>query len=487
MFKDLTRIFGSLKAGIATGATVALAVMLPVAVTAQDTAKLGGSLGVANLTAGDTEYQQSVNASQGQAVMVRLYYVNQEAADSNKAAQAVRAKITMPAGAGKVQTVKSSVKGTNTDANEHQVTVNADRDDAVLQYIPGTAVWKHNTGSADAVKVVETKLSDELVTGAQGVALEDVKPGEAFAGTISIQARLVSPGVKLTVQSQKQGATNQWSANNTANPGDTMRVMIGYQNTGGTAQNSVLVRDSLPANVTLVPGTTTLTNAANPDGLKVGSDAVSAAGINIGNYAAGANAFVTFEVKLPAADKLACGDNALRNTAIVKPEGLSEHYATSVTTVKRDCSGGGAPATPKAAFSCDSLTVTKKDGRAIEATVAYTARDGAKLKTVTYDFGDGKEPLTTDKTTVPYTYDKDGTYTVSTSLLMTVNGKDQTVTNDAACSKAVAVTTTPTPSAPSANPGALPDTGPGEVVGLFAAAAIAGTLFHRRYLTRYLS
>ncbi len=493
----LTRVFGSLKAGMASGAAVALAVMLPVAATAataQTGAKLGGSLGVANVTAGDAEYKQAVSAANGQVVKLQLYYVNQEAADSNKTAQNVRIKIALPANAGKTQAVKSTVKGDNTDPITHQATVNTDSDDAILQYIPGTAVWKHNAGTAETPKIEEKKVSDEIVAGVQGAVLEDQKPGENYAATVSVLARVVTNTVKVTSQSQIKGETNNWSSGNTAKPGDTMRYLISYQNTGTSEQRSVLVRDILPAKAELVPDTTMVTNATNPNGTKIAGDTVSTSGILTGTYAAGANTFVVFEAKIPAADKLACGNNEFRNVAVVKPEGMSEYYAASVTNVKRDCADQPVPADkPAAAYSCDSLTVTKLEGRKIEAKAAYTAAGGAKLKTVTYNFGDGSTPLTTDKTTVQYTYTKDGNFTVSASLLMSVDGKDRPAAVNAACSKPVsfaaaapAVPTAPAPTAPArtAAPGALPDSGAGGVIGLFVTVTAAGTIIHRLYMAR---
>jgi hypothetical protein len=291
-----------------------------------------------------------------------------------------------------------------------------------------------------------------------------------------------------------------------------MRYMIGYQNSGGSAQKAVLTRIALAQNAALVPGTTTITNASNPGGVATGSDALAAAGIVIGNYNPGANAFVGFDVTLPPADRLKCGDNEMRSTAVIRPEGLQEYFASALTVVRRDCGGAPAPApgpttppanptaptpppaapapAPAPVFSCDSLSVAKLQGREVEIKVAATARNGAKLKSVTYDFGDDNQNLTTDKTTVRHTYAKDGTFTVSASLVMTVNGKDQTVANNA-CSQVVsfAAATSPpaTPSVPTASPAALPDTGTAEVLGFALVVSIVGAFGHRLYLTRKLS
>jgi uncharacterized repeat protein (TIGR01451 family) len=473
------------------------------ATSAADDVKLGSTIGIANVTAGDKDYAQAVNAKYNEVVKLQVYYNNAEDAASNKTAQKVRVKVDVPTGAGKAQSVKATVKGDNTNAIDEQVAVNLEDDSASLQYIPGSAVWKHNTGTNDATKFTEEKVSDEVVSGANGLVLEDQKPGDNYASTVTVLARVMVPGVKVTKQVEQASDSNKWADNNTAKPGDTLKYLIGYQNTGNTTQNKVIARDTLPEHMTIVPGTTTLTNTTNPSGVTVPSDDIASGGINIGSYAAGANAYISFQAKVDGADKLACGTNDLRATGGVQPENMNEYFGSAVTTVTRDCAAKPTPSptpiptptpTPPQAvptYSCDLLTVTKGDNRKVTAEVDYTAKDGATFKSVTYNFGDGSQALTTDKTTVDYTYEKDGDYNLTASLLLSVNGKDQTSTS-AACAKSVsfaAPSTPTTPSTPAPTPNAkdgLPGTGPGDVVGIFAAATVIGTLAHRFLIRRFV-
>lgn len=466
-----------------------VAILLPVTSMAAEEVRLESTIGVANVTAGDTDYSQAVNAKTNEVVKVQVYYRNTEDAASDKIAQNVRMKIDVPTAAGKAQTVKASVKGDNTNTVDEQVSVNLDSDNASLQYIPGTATWKHNTGTNEATNYVEEKVSDEVVSGAQGLVLENTKPGN-FSATVTILARVMAPGVKVTKQVELKGESNKWADSNTAKPGDTVRYLIGYQNVGNTNQTNVLVRDTLPAHVTIVPGTTVLTNTTSPNGQPVGNDNVTGDGINIGSYGAGANAYVSFEAKIDDADKLACGSNDLRNTTSVQPEGMSAYTADAVTTVTRDCSNNPSPTPtpPVAAYSCDQLTITKGDNRKATVKVNYTAKNGASLKTVTYNFGDGGQPLTTDKTSVDHTYVKDGIYSVTATLLVNANGKDQTTTS-AACAQTVTFggTTPAPPTAPTGGKSDLPNTGPGDVVALFIGASIVGMGFHYLFLNRRLA
>ena len=159
-----------------------VAVLLPVSIMAADEVMLDGNLGTANVTAGDKSYAQAINAKYNELVKVQVQYRN---TSDDKTGQKVRVKITLPDGAGKIQAVKATVGGDNTSALDKQVVVNLERDDASLQFIPGSAVWKHNAGSNDKPDYKEEKISDEVVSGSQGLDLGDVKAGN-YSATVTI-------------------------------------------------------------------------------------------------------------------------------------------------------------------------------------------------------------------------------------------------------------------------------------------------------------
>lgn len=486
---SVSRLFGSMWSGLVTGLVIGVAVVVPVATDAQTSATLAGSLRTANVTANDVDYKDAANATIDQVVKLQVYYSN----TSQDTANNVRVKFTMPEQAGAKQVVTATAKGSNSDELKDQATVTVDKEQAILQYIPGTAIWKHNTGSAEQPKIEETKISDEVVVGAQGLAVESQKPGEAFGSTISVQAKVMVPGVKVIKESEVKGETNKWSANNSAKPGDTLRYIISYQNTSNGQQKQVVVRDALPAKMQLVPGSTMLYNSSNPGGVKIDNDNVAAGGIVIGNYGPGANAYIIFEATFGPTDQLACGNNEFRNMSYIRPEGMGEYFSSSVTTVKRECavtppqqSPAPQPSPqPSPVYSCDLLTLSKGDGRKVSAKVDYTAKNGASLKLVSYNFGDGSQPLSTDKTTVEHTYSKDGTYTVTATLTLSADNKDQTATS-AACSKQVNFEPAqPTPAA-QAGKGDLPNSGPGSIAALFVAASAVGFIFHMLVVSRRL-
>lgn len=474
MNKFLSRILGSLPKRVAAGAILALAIALPVAVSAASTVQIEAETGVANVTAGDTTYSSSVNASYDQVVKVEVTYDNDEAAGSGKDANNLRVKINIPSTAGATQDITTTTSADNSNTVNGSVTVNTGSSDAYLEYEPDTAVWEHTLANGTIVTQNLGSNGDSIV-GSNGVVLENEVP--CHAGSVTILARVMVPGVKIVKQSEVLGQSNAWSNDNTAQPGDTLKYMITYQNTGNTDENSVVIRDSLPPAMTLVPNSTYLYNSNNPNGVFYNSDNITDGGIVIGDYLPGGIAYVVFEVKVPAASAMACGMTEYRNVGVARPEGMDEYYNTAITDVTNQCS----PSQPT--YACTAFTVTQGDNRSVTVSnFKTTETNGATFNNVVIDWGDQSTPLTTNTPVgQKYQYAKDGTYNINATAHFTVNGKDVTAN---CATQTVSYTSPTTPSTP---PQQLVNTGAGNEVGLFVAATIVGFAGYRLYLSRRLA
>lgn len=472
----LKRLFNTLTKRLFALAVIGTAVALPVATYASSQVKIEGSLGVANVTAGDTKYQHSVNASYDQVVKFQVFYHNREAEDSGKVANNLRVKVNIPSAPGQNQTVSTTISADNSNTVNASAAVQLDRSDAYLEYIPGSAMWQHNVGSNASPNFVETKVSDEVVYGSQGLVLENEKPCYHFSAHLTVLARVRVPGVKIVKQSRVKGSNQAWSNNNTAKPGETMEYLLTYQNIGNSQQNDVVIRDSLPPKMEYVAGSTMLANQTNPGGVKYNSDNLISGGIVIGNYGPGANAFVKFDAKVPSEDKLECGVTEFRNVGVARPKGMNEYYNTAITRVEKKC----APSQPS--YSCDLLDIRQGANRTVEITNFKTsASNGATFKNAVVSWGDNTDALTTNNVVgQSHTYAKDGTYTVSAVAHFSVDGADKSA-GGAACSKEVTFTTPGTPTTPVSptTPTQLPNTGVGDVLGIFAATTIAGAIAHK--------
>lgn len=126
---------------------------------------------------------------------------------------------------------------------------------------------------------------------------------------------------------------------------------------------------------------------------------------------------------------------------------------------------------PKPVYSCDLLTLTKKTDTEYNFSGKASAQN-ATITGYTFDFGDGQNKTVSTSATsanTSHTYAKPGTYKVVLKVLVSVNGKTQTVTND----KCTGTVTVPTPVVPVVSCDSLAFNKTGENTYAFTAKATA--------------
>lgn len=132
---------------------------------------------------------------------------------------------------------------------------------------------------------------------------------------------------------------------------------------------------------------------------------------------------------------------------------------------------------PAPTYSCNALTLSQGDNRTVTVTKLDTsAANGATFKNAVINWGDSTSttPLA-DATNQTHQYSADGARTITATATFTVNGKDVSTTGN--CTQNVSFTT-PTPT-PTPTPTALPNTGAGNVIGMFVGiSTIAGLAYH---------
>ena len=94
------------------------------------------------------------------------------------------------------------------------------------------------------------------------------------------------------------------------------------------------------------------------------------------------------------------------------------------------------PPKPKPVYSCDSLTAKTISRTEFQFNATTTAKDGAKLVKLNYDFGD-KTTKSTTSTEVRHSYKNAGSYTAKVTAYFDVNGK--TYTDNEGCTVNVTV------------------------------------------------
>jgi uncharacterized repeat protein (TIGR01451 family) len=166
-------------------------------------------------------------------------------------------------------------------------------------------------------------------------AMDGVVPGcNFYSGYITFQVAVPDPKMKIEKHVSVGGA--DWAKSATAKPGETVEFELYYMNTGNVNQNNVVISDTLPKGLTYVAGSSKLYSPSNPNGKAI-VDGVTTTGVNIGNYAPGAEAYITFKAKVADEKDLAlCGVNTLRNKGSVDTvNGGLDDFASVL--VNKDC------------------------------------------------------------------------------------------------------------------------------------------------------
>lgn len=301
-------------------------------------------------TASNSTYVDSIEVAAGKTYTVFVYYHNNAAANLNLVAKDSYVKVALPAVVTKGNDGTKAVAyvgASNASPKEvwDDVTfVNKTNGDMALRYIDGSAKI-HNFGSTDGAK-----LSDNIITSGATIGYNSLNgdiPGcNEYAGYVTFDVTADQPNFTVDKQVRKSGSTT-WTGLDSVSvvTGDSVDYLITYKNNGTTTQNDVVVKDVLPTGVEFTNGTTYIVNDANKSGLKISDNIVSTSGINIGNYAPGAAAYVKFSAKITAkTESLACGVNTIVNTARVETNNGSKSDTANVTMTKA-CSTAQLPVT----------------------------------------------------------------------------------------------------------------------------------------------
>jgi uncharacterized repeat protein (TIGR01451 family) len=414
-----------------------------------------------------------VNVKDGEEVLLRVYVHNDASSNLNGAdftgegvAHGAKVRIALPTATAGALRANAYINATN--AKPGEVADSLDFGGATpfsVSYVPGSAVMYTNAVPTGF------KLSDSIVTSGAAIGYKGANgtiPGcLEYSGIVTIKVKVNVPTFKMEKRVALPG-DKAWGDSVNAKAGQTVKYEISFTNTGKTTLNDVVVRDQLPKDVKIVPGSTKIYNANYSNGVSAGTDAVvSNGGISIGSYTAGSNAYVDFEATMPSADKLVCGINKLTNIAEVSTNGQALTDTADVV-VNKECQ----PEQPQPQYSCTAFEVTKGENRTVTVSKFTTSQKNATFKSVVIDWGEnGVQPLSTNKAVgQTHQYAAEGTYTVTaTAHFSTAKDNDVTSTNNCVATVTFSSTTPPE------TPKVLPSTGAGSVIGLFAVTAAAAS------------
>lgn len=400
---------------------------------------------VKEATASNSTYAESVSLTAGKQYTVFVYYHNNAATNLNASGKGiahgayVKAELPAVVAKGSTGTKANGYVGAS-NATPAQVWddisfKNPTGGDMALRFVPGSAKI-YNKGTTNG-----STLSDSIVTSGATIgynALNGDIPGcNEFSGYVTFNVQADQPNFTLEKQVRLAGTT-EWKETVEAQPGATVDYQLRYANTGTTKQNNVVLKDTLPANMQYVPGSTYLKNASNPTPKLVNDDLFTSKGLNIGNYDAGAVAYVKFSAKVNSDKEAFCKPTTLKNVARVETNNGSKEDGADVTVKAQDCK-------PVVKYTCDTLSIKVISRTEFQFSTKYTI-ENATFKNVVYVIKDASGKVVDTKTstssTLNYTQTTAGKYTVQATVTVSVNGQDKTVTSNG-CKGAFEVPKTP--------------------------------------------
>lgn len=267
---------------------------------------------VTNTTAGG--WTDDVTVTNGGEYYVRAYVHNNAASTLNLVAHDVAAKFNIPTQSANRIQVDGYISSSNADPGQvwdQAVFHGANNANFQLQYETGSATYTNN------VFTNGTPLPDSVAsTGATlGYTKMDGNiPGcFQYSGYVIFKVKATTSdfSVQKTVRLSNSSDTT-FKESVAAHPGDKVDYQLYFKNTGGTQLKDVVLKDSLPAGVSYVPGTTYLHTS---DGTTLVGDGIASNGLNIGGYLPGGDAYVKFTAQINSNIALTCGPNSVTNTA----------------------------------------------------------------------------------------------------------------------------------------------------------------------------
>jgi len=404
---------------------------------------------------------------------------------------------------------------------------------------------------------MSTAMADspgQLEGGGSVYEVKDLTQNGSYANTISAKAGdLLEYSVELHNDAYGSLTSINVAANLPSNSAvSNTSTVVATTNLGGTsgATGSVTVNLNSAQTISYVKGSTVLDNGQGvqtqtfPDGI------TSQSGINVGGLMGSTIEFVNFEAKVstpvvtPPTPPAPCGTcNLLSLTGTEPTYTANVHYTTTngaslksvsfnwgdgVTTTGAAGGPGSVsstphtyttpgtytvvaivafngnvansscstkvtipkpPVTPTPCGTCNLLSLTGTEPT-YTASAHYTVTNGASVKGVSFNWGDGVSTNgvtngTNVVTSAPHTYTTPGTYKIVATVTFNSTG---TAVANSSCSTSVTIPkppVTPTPTPTPTTPVALVNTGPGDVIALFAVTTVVGAVAHRLYSRRF--
>ena len=292
-----------------------------------------------------TKFSDNVTLQAGKEYEVMIYFHNNASSSLNSSGKGIardataKSSFSTTINKGEYGTVTGRISATNAEPTEVWSTAYLHTSDTVyLSYVPNTAKF-HSFGNIDGTTVNTDALFGKGVYIGYDKSGWGYLPGcNEYAGYITYNFKVDRPSFWAEKKVAHHGSTNLLEEMNDAKPGETLDFMIYYKNNGTTKQTSVTVHDTLPAGLTLVPGSVRAVTPEVATGVTIADDKLfSSAGIDIGDFYAGEEGWVYYQAVVnDDGEKFPCGSTVVYNDADVMTNNGTIHDKVKIT-VNRNC------------------------------------------------------------------------------------------------------------------------------------------------------
>ncbi len=260
-----------------------------------------------------------IEVEDGKTYIIRMYVHNNNPNGRDAVAEDTKVSFNIPTVSSREIKINGYINSSNASPSEYVDDVIFISDQAFhFEYIYGSALLENNKVGLGGIK-----LDDAIVNAKTGGVLIGydaldgrVPGGYEYDNFVTIQVKVVYDNEFYTEVKARLADSEDKTWYNTINAkvGDKVEFQIQYENKSNESHRNVMIRDVLPKSLKYVDDTTKIFNTKYPDGAQVVENTIATNGLNIGHYAAGANAYIRFTAEV-IDNGLACGPNTLVNWA----------------------------------------------------------------------------------------------------------------------------------------------------------------------------
>ena len=249
---------------------------------------------------GTDTWSENVKAKSGDTVRYRIHVKN----TGNVQLTNVSVRDILPTGL-------TYVKGSTTLANSTNpkgiaVSDNIINDNGlnVGTYNANGDAWIYFNATVD--KSVSEKCGNTILRNVAQTSAGSITGTKEDKADVTVDGKTCKDG--FTIDKKVKNAAGEYVETANLKAGEVAHYRIAFKNTGETTLKNVVIKDTLPANLTYVKGSTKIGSTAAADGI------VTSTGLNIGSVEAGKTVYVYFDATVAKALGDKCETTSLTNT-----------------------------------------------------------------------------------------------------------------------------------------------------------------------------